>query len=67
MNKQTKMDNKRMKIQVLSMLQLDEENYHQLLDKINSMIKILNIIYSTRILTFGSNLKPSLKQFDFDH
>jgi hypothetical protein len=37
MNKQMEMDNKVMRIQVLSELQLDEENYHQLLDKINSI------------------------------
>jgi hypothetical protein len=33
---QKEMDNKVMMIQVLLKLQLDEENYHQLLDKINS-------------------------------
>jgi hypothetical protein len=40
MNKQKVMDNKgMMMLQVSSELQLDEENYHRLLDKINSRKK----------------------------
>ena len=39
MNKQKVMDNTRMKSQVLLKLQLDEKNYRQWLDKINSVVK----------------------------
>jgi len=70
MNKQKEMDNKvMMMIQVLLMLQLDEENYHQLLNKINSREKSIFhlFIYLFLILTLGSNLKLSPKQLDFDH
>jgi hypothetical protein len=42
---QMEMDNKVKKIQVLLELQLDEENYHQLLDRINSRLKEMNFIH----------------------